>query len=72
MIINRVALAKQGDNALGSVRLSVCPFVRVIRSSALPSAAKSNKGHYQFRVLVCVSVISGRMRIITRMQSVSF
>ncbi len=41
------------------------------RGSALPSAAKSNKSHYQFKVFVCVSVISGRMRIITRMRSVS-
>ncbi len=27
LIIDRVALAKQGDNALGGVRLSVCPSV---------------------------------------------
>ncbi len=27
MFINRVALAKQGDNALGSIRLSVYLFV---------------------------------------------
>ncbi len=29
VIIDRVALAKQGDNALGSVRPSVCVFVRL-------------------------------------------
>ncbi len=40
------------------------------RGSALPSAAKSNKSHYQFKVFVCVSVISGRMRIIARMRSI--
>ncbi len=40
------------------------------RGSALPSAAKSNKNHYQFKVFVCVSVISGRRRIITQMRSI--
>ncbi len=40
------------------------------RCSALPSAAKSNKSHYQFKVFVCVSVISGRMPIIVRMRSI--
>ncbi len=39
------------------------------RGSALPSAAKSNKNHYQFKMFVCVSVISGRMWIIARMRS---
>ena len=39
------------------------------RGSALPSAAKSNKSH-QFKVYVCVSVISGHMRIVTRMRSI--
>ncbi len=34
-----------------------------IRGSALPSVAKSNQ-HYQSKVIVCVSVISGHMRII--------
>ena len=29
IIIDREALAKKGDNALGSVRPSVCPFVCV-------------------------------------------
>ncbi len=42
-----------------------------IRGSALPSAAKSNKSHYQFKVFLCVSLISGRMRIIVRMRSTS-
>ncbi len=40
------------------------------RGSALPSAAKSKKSHYQFKVFVYVSVISGRMRIIARMRSI--
>ena len=33
-----------------------------IRGSALPSAAKSNN-HYQPKVIVCVSVISRRLRV---------
>ena len=41
-----------------------------IKGSALPSAAKNNRSHYQSTVFVCVSVISGRMRIIARMQTV--
>ncbi len=58
-----------------SVRPSVCPFVRALmaepfRGSALPSAAKSKKSHYQFKLFVCVSVISGRMRIISQMRSI--
>ncbi len=43
-----------------------------IRGSALPSAAKSHRSHYQFKVFVCVSVISGRILIITRMRSIGF
>ena len=43
-----------------------------IRGSALPSAAKSSNHHYQSKVIVCVSVISERMRIIARMRSISF
>ncbi len=41
---------------------SWCPVVD-IRGSALPSAVKS-------KVIVCVSVISGRMWIIVRMRSI--
>ncbi len=41
-----------------------------IRGSALPSAGKGNRTHYQFKVFVCVSLISGRMRIIARMRSI--
>ncbi len=43
-----------------------------IRGSALPSAAKSNKSHYQSEVFVCVSVINRHMRIIARMRSIGF
>ncbi len=43
-----------------------------IRGSALSSVVKSNKSYYQSKVFVCVSVISGHMRIIARMRSVSF
>ena len=57
IFIDHEALAKQGDNALGSVRL--CPLSRPRsksnfwhaavdnRALALPSAAKSNGSHYQ-------------------------
>ncbi len=45
---------------VASVRLSVCVL----------SCLK--KSHYQSKVFVCVSVISGRMRIIARMRSISF
>ncbi len=43
-----------------------------IRGSALPSAAMSNNHHNQSKVIVCVSVISGRLRIIARMRSIGF
>ena len=71
IIIDRVALAKQIDNALYSVRPSVCLSVDVC-GFVLPSAVKSNNHHYQSKVIVCVSVISGRMRIIARMRSAGF
>ena len=41
------------------------------RGSALPSAAKSKRSHYQSEVFVCVSVISWRIRIIARMRSIA-
>ncbi len=31
---------------------------------------KGNRSYYQFKVFVCVSLISGRMRIIARMRSI--
>ena len=43
-----------------------------VRGSALPSAAMSNNHHYQSKVIVCVSVISGRLRIIARIRSIGF
>ncbi len=61
-------LRSEGDNALGSVRLSVrlsvCPFVCAL------TVEKGNRRHYQFKVFVCVSLISGRMRIIAHMRSI--
>ncbi len=50
----------EGDNVLGSVRPSVYLFGCIRYES-----------HYQSKVFVCVSVISGRMRIIVQMQSIS-
>ncbi len=65
IFIDGVALAKQGDKALRSIRPSVCPFVNLCALSAWPNAEKSNnpksaakKSHYQSSVFVCVSVIS--------------
>ncbi len=58
LIINRVALAKQGDHEIDSVR----PSVRLHALSC----------HYQSKAFVCVSVIRGRMRIIARMRLISF
>ncbi len=45
--------------------VSVCPSV----CNAL-LLEPFDKNHYQFKVFVCVSVISGRMRIIARMRSI--
>ncbi len=51
VIIDRVALAKQGDNVLGSVRLSVrlsvCAWICRVQQRA-------KKGHYQSEEFVCV------------------
>ncbi len=57
---------KLGDNVLGSVCQSFClsfclyvrPLTADIKRSALPSAAKSNKSHYQSKVFVFVFGIS--------------
>ncbi len=57
IIIDRVAL----DYRFGSVRPPVCPW----------TLSRLNN-HYQFEVIVSVSLISGRMRIIARMQSIGF
>ena len=49
----------EGDNVLGSVRLSVCPSVD-IRGSALPSAAKSKEEWLSVRrVCLCVELSRG-------------
>ncbi len=61
MIWGGAALAKQGDNGLGSVRPSICLCVYLCVLSVLSclnhkSAAK--KSHYPSKVFVCVSVIS--------------
>ncbi len=53
IFIDRIALVTQEDNTLGSIRLSVCLSVcpsSPVWDSALPSAAKSNKSHYQSKV----------------------
>ena len=68
IITDRESLAKQGDNALGSVRPSMC----LSELSGLPSAEKSDKSYCQSRVFVCVSVIRGCVRIIARMWLIGF
>ncbi len=54
---------------VASVRLSVrlCPLSRLNRFTY-----DLDKNHYQSKVFVCVSIISGRMRIIKRMWSIGF
>ncbi len=59
LIIDCEALAKQGDRAIGSIRLPVRVFVSVFVCN-------------QSRVLVCVSVIRGHMRIIWWTRSTGF
>ena len=69
------SLAKQGDNELGSICLSVCPSVCPFEYLCfhgwtiwprVQSAAKSNESHFQSEVFVCVSVIRWCLRIIAR------
>ncbi len=55
----------EGDNVLGSICPSICPYVR-------SSAPLLWLNQYQSKVFVCVSIISGRMRIIARMPSIGF
>ena len=43
--LNGVALAKQGDKALGSVRPSICPYVSLCALSALPFALLVDLGN---------------------------
>ncbi len=63
----RAKVKCQGKGRISDVQRSI-----LIRGSALPSAAKSNKSHYQSKVFVCMSVIRGRIQIIVRMQSIGF
>ncbi len=55
-----VSWSKAGVMVKGQVKYQV-KFLVDIRGSALPSAAKSNKSHYQSKVFVCVSLTSGDM-----------
>ncbi len=64
----RVKVTSQGQMSRSTFR---CAAVD-IRGSALPSAAKSNRSHYQSKVIVCVSVKSRRVRLIARMRSIGF
>ncbi len=70
IIIDREA--REIMHLVASVRPSVRPSVRLpVHLFALSRLnCLSNKSRYQFKVFVCVSVISGRMRIITRMRSI--
>ena len=75
----KVKSRDQGHGSRSKVKVKFWRAAVDIRGSALPSATKSNnhkfgakKSHYQPTVFVCVSVISGRMRIIARMQSIGF
>ena len=53
LIIDCIALVKQGDNRIGSVCPSLCPSVCARSPNLVPrdmrdsAAAKSNKSHYQ-------------------------
>ncbi len=51
---------------------SINAYFTSIRGLALPSAAQSNRSHYQSKVFVCVSVFSRRVRLIARMQLIGF
>ena len=47
-------------------------MAELFRGSALTSAVKSNKNHYQSKVFICVPIISGHIRMIARMRSIGF
>ena len=59
VIIDRIALAKHGDNALGSVHPSVCVFVSKMQ---LPLSSEQRMVITSLRN-VCVSVIRVLMQI---------
>ena len=74
-LLDCVALAKQGYNRIGSVHPSVCQSMlsQLILGARLCRVQQmSNNHHNQSKVIVCVSVISGHLRIIARMRSISF
>ena len=63
IFIDRIVLAKQGDNVYGSIRPSVHPSVCALTAEQFdPLGAqlcrvqqRAKKNHYQCRVFVCVS-----------------
>ncbi len=58
-------LRSEGDNVLGGVRPSVRPSVR-------PFVGVCVWHHHQSKVIVCVSVIGRRVRLIARRRSIGF
>ena len=76
VIIGHVALAKQGDNAPGSIHLSVCLSVCLSELSYLNRLTSRDcllyNESYQCKVFVYVSVIRGRILITARLQLIGF
>ncbi len=68
----KVKCQGQGHGSRSKVNALLWRAAVDIRGSALPSAVKSNRSHYQSKVFVCVSIISRRMRIIAQMRSIGF
>ncbi len=66
IIIDREA--REIMHLVASVCPSVCLSVRLCALSQLNRLTYDL--HYQFKVFVCVSIISGRMRITARMRSI--
>ncbi len=64
----KVKVQGQGHGSTSTFRQAAVD----IRGSALSSAAKSKRSHYQSKVIVCVSVISRHVRLIARRQSIGF
>ena len=63
--------SKVGVKVMGHSRSDFWCIAVDIRGSA-KSAAKTNKSYYQSKVFVCMSVIRGRIRRITRMRLIGF
>ncbi len=57
---------------VASVCLCVCVSVRAFLAEPLNLKFGVKGGHYQSEIFVCVSVIKGHMRIISRMWSIGF